>query len=246
MSCPHIVWALREGRERRLKATERLVLMVLAERANGQMYCWPSIGTIAEDTGLSGRAVQFATAHLEKIGLIRIERRFRQTSIYHVLRPKEDEHPSPKQDERDSPLRPEGESDASARVNQTTIEGESGSQNPPKESPKEEPLQPRARARGRTRQEEKDDIAFYFDLFWNDYPRKIGKGAAFKAFAKAFRAVGYDPIIDALDEAIDDDHRFQSKQYTPHPATWLNAGPWMVPPPPAPERQGSLAMADRS
>jgi hypothetical protein len=72
-----------------------------------------------------------------------------------------------------------------------------------------------------------------FDLFWEAYPRKVGKGAARKAFVKASKNTPPDGIIAALKVA-----RFHDDpQFIPHPATWLNQERWADPPeaPPGPD-----------
>lgn len=96
-STPHLVWALRQ---RDLTAAERLVLIYLADRANGAMVCWPMIATIAEALELSERSVMRAVQTLEDKDLIRVDRRHRQFNHYHILRPEngsdpEAEHPEP-------------------------------------------------------------------------------------------------------------------------------------------------------
>jgi len=70
-----------------------------------------------------------------------------------------------------------------------------------------------------------------FEAFWQLYPKKVGKIAARKAYAKARKSVGDTTIRDGLKRTkFSDDHRF-----IPHPATWLNEGRWMdVPAEPAP------------
>lgn len=65
-----------------------------------------------------------------------------------------------------------------------------------------------------------------FARFYAIYPRRIGKKAAEKAWAKAMKT-GADPEL-----VIQAAQRFaasrvgQDPKYTPHPATWLNAGRW--------------------
>lgn len=86
MSCPDILWALEQGRERRLSASARMVLIALADRANGARLCWPSLPTIAVDTGLSVRQAQTVTHKLEALGLVRRELRGRSMH-YYILRP---------------------------------------------------------------------------------------------------------------------------------------------------------------
>ena len=64
-----------------------------------------------------------------------------------------------------------------------------------------------------------------FEFFWTDYPRKIGKGAAKKAWKSAILKTSPATIAAAT-------RIFASKQagtdekFIPHPATWLNAERW--------------------
>lgn len=64
----------------------KLVLVRLADRANPKNgnACWPSVGTIARDTGLSERTVQTQINFLERAGHITIERRWGRSSKYHL------------------------------------------------------------------------------------------------------------------------------------------------------------------
>jgi hypothetical protein len=65
-----------------------------------------------------------------------------------------------------------------------------------------------------------------FDTFWAAYPRKVGKGAARKAWAMAGKKVSDIVICASLEYqrragAFDVEPRF-----IPHPATWLNGERW--------------------
>lgn len=64
-----------------------------------------------------------------------------------------------------------------------------------------------------------------FDRFWAAYPRRTGKGAAEKAWAKAAKAADPQRLIDAATHfaAARQD---QDPRFTPHPATWLNQRRW--------------------
>ena len=66
-----------------------------------------------------------------------------------------------------------------------------------------------------------------FDEFWSAYPRKIGKKAALKAWAKATDKPGVQEIIGKINE-LKSTHEWQKDggQFIPHPATWLNEGRW--------------------
>jgi DNA-binding Lrp family transcriptional regulator len=68
----------------------------------------------------------------------------------------------------------------------------------------------------------------YFDRFWSAYPKKVGKGASRKAFAKR------GPDTELLQKMLDAlEWQRQSPQwqkdnlrYVPNPATWLNEERW--------------------
>jgi len=61
-----------------------------------------------------------------------------------------------------------------------------------------------------------------FESFWSKYPKKTGKGAAFKAWQKLHKTeIG--KISDALDWQIPSDQwKRDSGQYIPNPQTYLN------------------------
>lgn len=72
-----------------------------------------------------------------------------------------------------------------------------------------------------------------FDEFWQCYPRKDGKGAARKAWAKAIAKAAPAQILAGLDRySFAAEHRFR-----PMPATWLNDERWTSEPPPEPTHQ---------
>lgn len=64
-----------------------------------------------------------------------------------------------------------------------------------------------------------------FDSFWKDYPRKIGKEAARKAFAKALRLTDFATIMEGV-VSLRMEVAGKDPKFTPHAATWLNAGRW--------------------
>lgn len=64
-----------------------------------------------------------------------------------------------------------------------------------------------------------------FERFWRAYPRRVAKGHARKAWAKAIKAAPAETIIEgatryAAERARDD------PKFTKHPATWLNGECW--------------------
>lgn len=56
-----------------INSTEKLLLLALADWANDEGLCWPSIDTLATKTSLSRRSVQGTIRKLEKGGLLRRE-----------------------------------------------------------------------------------------------------------------------------------------------------------------------------
>lgn len=67
-----------------------------------------------------------------------------------------------------------------------------------------------------------------FDEFWTAYPRKVGKGAARKAWIKIRSP---SKLLSVMLEAIEkqkscDQWKRDGGQYIPNPATWLNGQRW--------------------
>ena len=85
MSAPAFVWAMSRARELKLPVSKRMLLIALADRANGECLCYPSQETLAGDTGLSSRQVRDLAPALESLGLIRIEKKGRLL-YYHLNR----------------------------------------------------------------------------------------------------------------------------------------------------------------
>ena len=67
-----------------------------------------------------------------------------------------------------------------------------------------------------------------FSSFWKEYPKKVGKQAALKAWEKIRPdAELYESIMQAIATAKESQEwTKENGQYIPHPATWLNQGRW--------------------
>ena len=63
-----------------------------------------------------------------------------------------------------------------------------------------------------------------FNEFWKEYPRKLDKGAAFRAFRAALKIASFEEILAAAIAYRNDPNR--EAEYTKYPATWLNADSW--------------------
>jgi hypothetical protein len=64
-----------------------------------------------------------------------------------------------------------------------------------------------------------------FDAFWAEVPRKVAKGRARKAFAKAVKSTDPEIIIEAM-KSHAEAMMGKDPQYIPHPSTWLNDERW--------------------
>ncbi len=77
-----------------------------------------------------------------------------------------------------------------------------------------------------------------FDRFWESYPRKVGKGAARKAFDRALPKIAAADRIGVLMAALDRvKPTWAEAQFIPHASTWLSEERWEdepeIPPPKA-------------
>jgi hypothetical protein len=64
-----------------------------------------------------------------------------------------------------------------------------------------------------------------FETFWAAYPRKVGKQAAMKSYAKALKLTTPEQILDGI-KTLRDETAGKESQFIPHPSSWLNAGRW--------------------
>jgi len=69
------------------------------------------------------------------------------------------------------------------------------------------------------------NLEICFDAFWSNYPKKVDKGAALRAFRKAIKLNAVIDIIDGA-KAYAEDPNLPEKQFIKNPATWLNAEAW--------------------
>lgn len=178
--------------------TAKLVLLELASYSNGSGQCFPSQAKLSEGTCLSERTIRDSIRWLEANGYI--ETCYRpNTSNFYVITSMRDE-------DMDHPAKSAAEVDSniakidfSKRKKDTTYPAKSAGRS-------EDP---------------------FFLSFWQAYPRRIGKGEARVAFAKAARAEDPNRIVQAaIAYAQHCEELGIEPQYRPHPATWLNQERW--------------------
>ncbi len=67
------------------QATERLMLLALADNANDQGVCWPSMNTLRLKCALKTiRGAEKVVARLEASGFVKRELRDGKTTVYHL------------------------------------------------------------------------------------------------------------------------------------------------------------------
>lgn len=83
-------------------------------------------------------------------------------------------------------------------------------------------------SKGRGLVKVKIEIEEWFKIFWKIYPKKRGKGAAEKSFAKAVTSQAiYDAVMVGLEKHLGcADWEKEGGQFIPNPATWLNQKRW--------------------
>ena len=66
-----------------------------------------------------------------------------------------------------------------------------------------------------------------FEIFWNEYPKKVGKKDAKKSFDKALKSTKAETMIRAVIAQKESGQWLRDNgRYIPNPATWLNQGRW--------------------
>ena len=88
---------------------------------------------------------------------------------------------------------------------------------------------PKSQTKTETKTETKTDIPPKppegFDLFWQSYPKKVGKEAARKAFCRV--NVPVESLLTAIErQKCGRQWQEDGGKYIPNPATWLNQGRW--------------------
>jgi hypothetical protein len=76
-----------------LSSTQKLVLLSLADWANDEGLCWPSIDRLAKKTSMAGRSVQRIIRDLESMGFIRRDEVLGKGNRYWVSIPLTECHP---------------------------------------------------------------------------------------------------------------------------------------------------------
>jgi len=188
-----------------LPTVEKMVLLVIADHANDEgTQAYPSQATMAAKASISIRTVQRAVNNLVGQGYIKMFkgaggspdcREDRRPHLYQINVGK---------------LRGDSMTGRQSDANGATLTTSTGRQSRPMNHPLEPSIEPSHQTS--------------FDEFWKVYPRKVGKQAAIKAFAKAIKNNEPNVIIEGALRYANDPNRVDA--FTAHPTSWLNAGRW--------------------
>ena len=206
-------------RESRAEGRARLVLLAIADH-QGEIGAWPSIATLARMVNASERSVQRDIQYLQDIGELKVElqnapiRKQYKSNLYWVTLPGVTAGVT---DSHSGVT--ESASGVTAGGVQTLIE----------------PLQ----KLNKTNTHE-DEL---FPEFWNEYPLKKDKGAAFKAFRSALKRAKFEDILAGVIAYAHDPQR--KPEFTKYPATWLNADAWENVIAPSPDSEAALRIEAR-
>ena len=181
--------------------------LVLKRRADKRGMCYPGRKTIARELGVSNeKTVDRAMRELEDLGAVEVQRRTTEagdyTSNLYLVRwsdPRTQVVPS-----STPPSPTTGTTGGPTKRRLTHTQGEPD---------------PRTRPRELAR-----STSAEFEEFWQQYPRRVGKRAAEKAWSSAIKTAPPAVIIAGAIAYANDPNREDT--FTAHPSTWLNAGRW--------------------
>lgn len=194
MSFQAMAWAV----SHKLPSKDKFVLVMMANYADEDGKCWPSLNRLADDTSMSRSTIQLAIKGLEAAGMLRIEQRSQdgvKLPNYYYLNLKKVYRETVQC------------TDLDGEVYRQTVEGIPTVGN----KPIKEPIT-------------KDSIVG-FEKFWLACPRRVGKEAARKAYEKARKLASDEELLTGI-RRYAATRAGQDEQYTVHPATWLNQGRW--------------------
>ena len=191
--------------------TELLMLLAIADFADDDGNAYPAVGTLATKCRMKTRNVNYILRTLQESGELRLSVGGgpRGTNRYRITLP---------------PLQSVAPLQGTAPLQPIA---------PPPAIQRRLPLQPIADKPSLNHQEPPIgatvDVELLFAEFWKAYPRKVGKDAARKAFAK--RKPDADMLVvmlAAISQQIAAPAWIKDGgRYIPYPATWLNDGRWL-------------------
>jgi len=189
-----------------LKPATKIVLYWLADHHNGETgKCFPSLARLCKVTEMGKTALVGHLDTLERLGLIERLRKYDNNGAFkstdYILTLKDDTLVR----NADNPC-----SDFTPPLvrNANTNLGSNNLGSKPNISSSDD-----------------DGVDYYFDQLWEEYPRKVGKAQAKKAFKTASKKINfYDLLPKYMAYVLT--LKGKEEQFIPHLATWLNGERW--------------------
>lgn len=200
--------------------TQKLILLLLADRAGDNDTCFPSLQRIADDGCLSRRCVIENVKKLAANGFLFVEKRTIEREEGSVVGNMSNVYVL------NVGSYPLGHSNSKYKVvnvdnhpsEPNALPSERGALGVVNDMHPNQSIESVMESKKNTEA---------FDQFWGLYPNKKGKGSARKSFDRAVRKVSIDKIIEALQSHRNShDWMKDGGQFIPHPATWLNQERW--------------------
>lgn len=198
------------------EGTELLVLLAMADFADDNGTCWPSMKAIAKRVRRSDRAVRSIIRNLEARGVLECPEKAGgrgRSNRYLIVIKAEAQTSEYYADEKAEKAEAQTSEFNDAKGGSLTLKAEAQTS--------EEPSL-------RTTKKEKKEYSPAFLSFWAAYPRRLEKKAAARKFEAAVKSgVPSQHIIDAAGRYAA--HVAESRteeRFIKHPTTWLNQGCW--------------------
>jgi DNA-binding transcriptional regulator YhcF (GntR family) len=177
--------------------TAKIIFLCLARYSNSSGQCFPSQIKLSEDACVSERTTRNCLQWLEEHGYIEVTQRVNKSNLYTITVMKEED--MNEQAKSAAEVDNITKLDINKRKSITSYAAKSAA---PDENP-------------------------FFLSFWEAYPRRIGRGEARVAFAKACRHSDGNTIVQAaIAYARHCNEMKIEPKFRPHPATWLNQERW--------------------
>ena len=188
-------------KQKGLKPATKIVLYWLADHHNGETgLCCPSVNTLADECEMDRSSIIRHLNTLEQLGLIQRTTRNRDNGS---------------QRSNEFALMLENATPPVANCDPTPIAKcdpfNLGNNNLGKET--------------NISSSNDDGVDYYFDQLWEEYPRKVGKAQAKKAFKTASKKINFYDLLPKF-EAYVLTLKGKETQFIPHLATWLNGERW--------------------
>lgn len=195
--------------QQQAKGTAKLVLLSLADRADENHTCYPSISRLTSDTGMDRKTIMRNLKALESVGLIRASRQFGRFNSYQLIGVSDRHQTST--NNGTSPQKGTG-----TKIGTTPV---------PKLVPEPVPKLGHKPTNEPTNNPPRVNCCARFAEFWDEYPAKVGKKSALAKWkARKLDRIADQIIADIRGRRARDPRWLAG--YIPNPLTYINQDRW--------------------